>query len=297
MVFLVDLHQQFLRFVQLEKRYSYNTVESYRNDLDQWESYLKTTYQVDSIRDVQGFMVRSWFAAMRGEGVSARSIHRKRSALQSFVKYAMQQQWLKKSYLEGIVLPKVEKRLPSYVEKEPLDFLIKKLEFEDGWNGSSKRLFIFMLYATGMRVSELVLLKEQNIDLQYCIIRVLGKGNKERMIPIATELVHEIKSFLEKKQQLNLTSEFVFTKENAEPFTRQYAYSFVKHYLTFITTAKKKSPHVLRHSFATHLLNNGAELNAVKELLGHSSLAATQVYTHNSIEQLKKVFQQAHPKA
>ncbi len=297
MVFLSDLHQQFLRFVQLEKRYSYNTVESYRSDLDQWGTYLQTTYQVDQIEGIQSFMVRSWFASMRGEGVSARSIHRKRSALQSSVKFAMQQGWLKKSYLEGVVLPKVEKRLPNYVEKEPLDFLIKKLEFEDGWNGIGKRLFIFMLYATGMRVSELVLLKVQNLDLHYSLIRVLGKGNKERMIPIASELVQEIQSFLEKKQQFNLTSEYVFIRENGEPFTRQYAYSFVKHYLAFITTAKKKSPHVLRHSFATHLLNNGAELNAVKELLGHSSLAATQVYTHNSIEQLKKVFQQAHPKA
>lgn len=297
MVFLTDLHQQFLRFVQLEKRYSHNTVESYRNDLDQWESYLQTTYQINQIGGIQSFMVRSWFAAMRGEGVSARSIHRKRSALQGSVKFAMQQGWLKKSYLEGVVLPKVEKRLPSYVEKEPLEFLIKKAEFEEGWNGISKRLFIYMLYATGMRVSELVLLKLENVDLHYSLIRVLGKGNKERMIPLASELMKEVKDFLESREQINSSNEFFFVKESGVPFTRQYAYSFVKHYLTFVTTVKKKSPHVLRHSFATHMLNNGAELNAVKELLGHSSLAATQVYTHNSIEQLKKVFQQAHPKA
>lgn len=297
MVFLSQMHVEFLRYLQLEKRYALNTVESYKNDLLQWEQYLLLNYQVDGIAGIQAFMVRSWFASLRSEGVSARSIHRKRSALQSCIKYAMRRGWIEKSYLEGVVLPKVEKRLPSYIEKEPLDFLIKKLEFEEGWSGVSKRLFIFMLYVTGMRVSELVLMKEQNIDFHYCLIRVLGKGNKERMIPLAQELLQEMKLFLEAKKQLGLHSEYLFVNEKNEVFTRQFAYSFVKTYLAVITTAKKKSPHVLRHSFATHMLNNGAELNAVKELLGHSSLAATQVYTHNSIEQLKKVFQQAHPKA
>lgn len=197
-----------------------------------------------------------------------------------------------------VVSPKLNKRLPMFVEEQNLQTLFEHVEFSDDWKGRTERLVLQLFYATGVRLSELINLKESQVDASYKQIKVLGKGNKERIIPVSPELLSEIKNYInEKHQQFETTPENVFVNNKAKPLQPRTVYTFVKNYLSAVTTIQKKSPHILRHSFATHLMNHGADLNAVKELLGHSSLAATQVYTHNTIEKLKEVYKKAHPKA
>ena len=197
-----------------------------------------------------------------------------------------------------VVSPKLNKRLPAFVEEKNLQTLFEHVEFPNSWKGKTEKLVLQLFYATGIRLSELINLKESQIDASYKQIKVLGKGNKERIIPVSSELLNEIKNYIsEKHQQFNLLPDNVFVNDKAKPLQPRTVYGFVKYYLSLVTTVQKKSPHILRHSFATHLMNHGADLNAVKELLGHSSLAATQVYTHNTIEKLKEVYKKAHPKA
>jgi integrase/recombinase XerC len=193
--------------------------------------------------------------------------------------------------------PKVSKRLPVFVEENQMETLLTHVEFPDNWKGRTQQLVIRLFYATGMRLSELINLKESQVDPGYSQVKVLGKGNKERIIPVAPELIRDLQAYTAGKPMRLDTVPNVFVTDKGKPLQQRYVYGFVKQYLGTVTTLQKKSPHILRHSFATHLMNNGADLNAVKELLGHSSLAATQVYTHNTIDQLKEVFRKAHPKA
>jgi integrase/recombinase XerC len=196
-----------------------------------------------------------------------------------------------------VVSPKIKKRLPAFVEEKNTQTLFTYVEFNDDWKGKTERLVLSLFYNTGMRVSELVNLKEKQVDENYAQLKVLGKGNKERIIPISKELLTEIKNYVAQKPvRLEGVTE-IFVNEKGKPLYSKYIYNLVKKYLSAVTTLEKKSPHILRHTFATHLMNNGADLNAVKELLGHSSLAATQVYTHNTIEKLKDIHKKAHPKA
>ena len=209
----------------------------------------------------------------------------------------MKQGVIKYTPMATIVSPKINKRLPAFVEEKNTDTLFSYVEFTDDWKGRTERLILILFYNTGMRLSEMISLKEKNIDNDYAQIKVLGKGNKERIIPVSKELIKEIKDYVDKKPvKLEGVTE-VFVNEKGKPLYPKYVYNTVKKYLSAVTTLEKKSPHVLRHTFATHLMNNGADLNAVKELLGHASLAATQVYTHNTIETLKDVYKKAHPKA
>jgi integrase/recombinase XerC len=204
---------------------------------------------------------------------------------------------LQQTPMTTIVAPKITKRLPSFIQESQLDTLFRHVDFLDNWQGRTEKLVLDLFYATGMRLSELIQLKETQIDIHYLHIKVLGKGNKERIIPASQQLIEAIQQYIQDKP-IKLEGIYnVFVTEKGKPLNPRSVYGFVKKNLGLVTTAQKKSPHTLRHSFATHLMNNGADLNAVKELLGHSSLAATQVYTHNTIEKLKEVFQKAHPKA
>jgi integrase/recombinase XerC len=203
------------------------------------------------------------------------------------------------SPMTTIVSPKQSKRLPEYVERKDMGTLFDYVEFTEDWKGNTERLVLELLYNTGIRQAELIGLKENAIDFQRGLIRVLGKGSKERIIPVSPTLVISIKNYIDakKKELENPNREFLLVKDDGQKLYPKWVYNSVKKYLSLVTTIDKKSPHVLRHTFATHLSNNGADLNAIKELLGHSSLAATQIYTHNTIEKLKDVYKKAHPKA
>jgi integrase/recombinase XerC len=285
----------FIEYLQFEKRYSKHTIISYQNDLEQFFQFIFSQYETADIKQITPSMVRTWLAELKGDEMTAKSINRKISTLKSFFKFQLRQGLVATSPMTTITSPKISKRLPSFVEEKHLDTLFNYVEFTDDWEGSTKKIVMQLLYNTGIRLSELISLKESQIDYSYKQIKVLGKGNKERIIPVNAELLNSLKQYADSKPEGSV--ENIFVSKKGKQLQPRYVYGFVRENLGLVTTVKKKSPHVLRHSFATHLMNNGAELNAVKELLGHSSLAATQIYTHNTIEKLKEVFAKAHPKA
>lgn len=286
----------FLAYLKHEKRYSEHTVISYRNDLEQFYQYIQQAFDIQKISEVSHLYIRSWMADMAEAKLSNRSINRKLSALRSYCKFLMQRGLLQKDPTLKIQTPKIAKRLPTYVEQQDIGKLFEEIAFEDGFEGLRNRTILALLYNTGMRRAELLNLTINDIDLSRRYIKVLGKGNKERLVPVSEHLADTLRSYIEEKTRL-FGNGWLLVTAKGEKLYPEMAYRIVKKYLALVTTIEKKSPHVLRHSFATHLTNNGAELNAVKDLLGHSSLAATQVYTHNNIEQLKDIYKNSHPKA
>jgi integrase/recombinase XerC len=288
--------ENFLQYLAIEKRYSEHTVLAYKHDIESFLEYMTTAYELDDVAVVNSLMVRAWIVELVEKGLQAKSVHRKISALKSFYKFLLKTGDVKASPTNGVVLPKLKKLLPTFVEESKMNILLDQVDFQtEDFPGKRDKLILELLYCTGMRLSELINLTLANVDLRDNAIRVLGKGRKERIIPISFSTSATIKEYL----AYRITSEenYLFLTDKGEQLYEQFVYRTVKKYLSQITTQEKKSPHVLRHSFATHMLNNGADLNAIKELLGHASLAATQVYTHNSIEKLKKVYNQAHPRA
>lgn len=287
----------FLDYLKFEKRYSQHTLISYQNDLEQFFAYLASQFDAPPVDKITAMYVRSWLAELKEEGISSKSINRKISSLRSFFKYQMKTGGLKQTPMTTVTAPRVSKRLPVFVAEKDMATLFAHVEFSDDWKGRTERLVLQLFYNTGMRLSELINLKESQLDPSHSQVKVLGKGNKERIIPISKELVSELQQYIGEKPGSGTGVPNIFVTEKGKPLQPRTVYAFVKKQLGAVTTVEKKSPHILRHSFATHLMNNGADLNAVKELLGHSSLAATQVYTHNTIEKLKEVFKKAHPKA
>ncbi|WP_242692069.1 tyrosine-type recombinase/integrase [Aridibaculum aurantiacum] len=294
-----DQLQKFLEYLQFEKRYSQHTILSYKTDLYQLIDYLQYTYEGVPLQAVTATQVRSWLASMRNDKATAKTINRKISSLKSFFKFLMRSGELEKSPMATIVAPKINKRLPSFVAETEMATLQTHVEFPDDWKGITSKLIISLLYATGIRLNELITLKTQHVDLYNQQVKVLGKGNKERIIPVGKDVLDQVKAYLKLKKEQNLVNErdHLLVTEKGKSLYPKFVYLVVKEHLGYVTTLNKKSPHVLRHTFATHLTNNGADLIAVKELLGHSSLAATQVYTHNTIDKLKNIHKQAHPKA
>jgi integrase/recombinase XerC len=301
--FFMDVTQdsvliKFLDYIKFEKRYSVHTFRAYADDLQNFYEFLSAQFEVSRPKDITPSMIRSWMASLSLVKIQPRSINRKISSLKSFFKFCLVQGLVEVNPTKAIQVLKTKKRLPSYVEQGQMDILLNSTEFPDSFEGRTDYLTISLLYQTGIRVSELVNLKILQIDHSAKQLKVLGKGNKERIIPLNAEMLtmvdaylHERKSILSNDGVLNL-----LVNAKGVPTNARKLYDVVKKYLSLITTSEKKSPHVLRHSFATHLTGNGAELNAVKELLGHSSLAATQVYTHNSIERLRDIHKKSHPK-
>jgi integrase/recombinase XerC len=294
------VHFRFTDYLQFEKRYAPSTVRAYITDLDQFYSYLSTTYDLSEDSSILRTHVRSWIVDLVEHEISARSINRKLSSLKTYFKYLVKASLIKENPAADVVAPKVSKRLPAFVEKEHVDNLFKQEFFADDFNGVRNRMIFELFYATGMRQAELIGLQDSNIDLHGLTIKVLGKGNKERIIPINKELATQIKQYTDQRQSefngVTDSGHFFVTNKGVKLYPK-FVYRLVNKYLSMITTIDKRSPHVLRHTFATHLSNNGADINAIKELLGHASLAATQVYTHNTIEQLMEVYKQTHPKA
>ena len=289
--------QSFLDYLQFEKRYSLHTIEAYRNDLDQFFLFLIDSFDSPEISKILPTFIRTWLASLKSDDISSKSINRKASSLKSFFKYLMKMGKLEVSPMITVHTPKINKRLPEFVLEDDMQTLFNHVEFPDNWKGKTERLVLLLFYSTGMRLTELITIKEVDVDYSKSQIKVLGKGNKERIVPISAEMRDSLKEYVaEKSVQIEGITN-LFTDEKGKALQQRKVYTFVNQYLSTITTIKKKSPHILRHSFATHLMNNGASLNAVKELLGHSSLASTQVYTHNTIDKLKDIFKKAHPKA
>lgn len=289
--------QSFLDYLRFQKRYSQHTIIAYKKDLEDFFLFLVNDFDSPHLNNISSAMIRTWLAHLKEENKTAKSINRKISTLKSFFKFLLKETVVDATPMTTIISPKLNKRLPVYVEEKDLKTLFEHVEFPDDHSGTTERLIIELFYNTGFRVSELVNLKVSQIDFSNHYIKVLGKGNKERIIPVKRELLNHLNNYIKNKPDEIQNIDLVFTSEKGKKLYAKQVYNIVKKYLSLVTTVKKKSPHILRHSFATHLTNNGADLNAVKELLGHNSLAATQVYTHNSIEKLKEVFRKAHPKA
>lgn len=289
----------FLDYLKFEKRYSVHTLTSYQGDLRDFLDYLELTYGTMPLDGISYPMIRSWLAGMKEAGLTSRSITRKISTLKSFFKYHVRLGALVQSPTASIISPKVSRRLPVFVKEAETETLINSLNAaSEDWKTLNGKMIIVLFYSTGMRLSELIGLKEAQVDASRGQVRVLGKGNKERLIPLSKDLLKDIETYLSlKRKQFASPDEQLLVTEKGRKLYPKYAYLLIRQYLETAGTLDKKSPHVLRHTFATHLMNNGADLNAVKELLGHSSLAATQVYTHNTIDKLKEVHRRAHPKA
>lgn len=291
--------QPFLDYLKFQKRYSPHTLRSYHDDLVQFNDYLVKQFGEVSIDGVDYNFVRSWLAEMKENGITSKTINRKISSLKSFFKYQLKSGVIEQTPMARIIAPKIGKKLPDFIKTEDADKLLGSLKNTDDWKELNTKMLITLFYTTGMRLSELINLKESQVDFHRTQIKVLGKGNKERILPVNAEILSLIKEYIEnKKRSFEKTDNVLLVTDKGKKMYPKYPYLLVKEFLgTEVKTLEKKSPHVLRHSFATHLSNNGANLNAIKELLGHSSLAATQVYTHNTIEKLKDVYKKAHPKA
>jgi integrase/recombinase XerC len=290
----------FIDYLKYEKRGSLNTVISYTTDLEQFFAYLEQKFQITDIKDIDSKIIRTWIITLVEEGLSARSINRKISSLKSFFKYHNRIKTITHNPTKQITSPKIAKRLPEFVAQEDMEHLFNEDLFANTYEGWRDRVIIELFYSTGMRLSELINLKFQDIDFYEKSIKVLGKRNKERIIPlgnIAIEALQKYLLFFENKFGESKKYFHIFVTSKANKIYPKAVYIIVRKYLDMVTTIDKRSPHVIRHTFATHLLNNGADINAIKEILGHSSLAATQVYTHNSIDKLKAIYKQAHPRA
>lgn len=291
--------QDFLNYLTFQKRYSPHTIISYQNDLTNFFDFILAEYKISKLNEITASIVRTWLASLKENKYSPKSINRKISSLKAFFKYQLRLKKITVSPVSTITSLKVNKRLPSFVAEKDIKILLEHDFFPETFAGKTDFLIFEILYQTGVRRSELINLRETDIDKSRGIIKVLGKGNKERMIPVNNNLLNLIGEYVSEKQKNfpELSSDILLVGKKGKTLGQKYVYNIVKKNLGKVSTAEKKSPHVLRHSFATHLTNNGAQINAVKELLGHSSLAATQIYTHNTIEKLKEVYKQAHPKS
>lgn len=284
----------FIEYISKQKRYSHHTVLGYKTDLLDFSDYCHKYFQV-SIQKVSHREVRSWFSQLMDDGFKPRTIHRKSSSLKSFFKYLIIQDAVFQSPMDLVPLPKLGKQLPKFVEEKSLDLLLNEIEFPQSFEGKRDKLIIDLFYQTGIRKAELISLTIDDVNFHLNQIKVLGKRNKERIIPISYSLIETIKEYLTYRKPSH-ESNLLITRKGKVLYPK-LVYNIVNENLSKVTTLSKKSPHVLRHSFATHMLNNGAELNSIKELLGHVNLAATQVYTHNSLEKIKSIYKQAHPRA
>jgi integrase/recombinase XerC len=293
--------KSYLQYLQFEKRYSSHTLKAYKSDIEQFIQYLNREYTITDFNQVKSSYIRSWIVYLMDAGDTARTINRKLSSLKSYSRFLKKKNKLKINPFSKVLAPKTKKKLPEFIDEVQIDRMFDPIEGEETFEGLRDRLVVEILYSSGIRRSELITLEIGNIDFFNKTIKVIGKGNKERIIPIGENLIQTIKRYLELKSAYFRDGEVnhmvLLVTNRGQALYPKMVYNIVHSILNRVTTLQKKSPHVLRHTFATHLLANGAPLNAIKELLGHASLNATQVYTHNNIEQLKEAYKQAHPKA
>ena len=286
---------RFIRYIETEKRYSTHTVSAYRRDLEQFGSYLINIYELDDMTKATGDMVRSFVVSLKNEGLENRSINRKISSLRAFYKFCLREKVIKVTPMQSVKSLRRPKELAKFVPEQDMD----KVEFPEGDDFKERRdeLVFEMLYQTGMRQAELRGLKDSDVGEDTLLIKVHGKRNKERLIPVSCELVEMVVRYkkIRDAQFPSNTNVSLIVDDKGRPAGATFIYNIVYRILEGVTTLQQKSPHVLRHTFATHLLNEGADIRAIQRLLGHASLGSTQIYTHNTIEQLKEIYQFAHP--
>lgn len=293
-----DLINEFCNYLLTQKRFSENTVKSYQNDLLGLSRYAHDEYEVDNPTLISPQILKSWLSSLKEQNMESRSVNRKLSAVRSFYKYLLRRQLIETSPAESVSALKIKKKLPVFLEENQIDKVLERAFYPVGFEGDTHHLIISLFYQTGMRVSELANLKETDVQFSAGTISVWGKGNKQRIIPLQKSMLNEISYYIAEKRRLfELPHEVLVVNPKNKPVSRTTIYKIIRQILGEVTTIQKKSPHVLRHSFATHLSDHGASIGAIKDLLGHASLAATQVYTHTSIARLKEVYKKAHPKS
>ncbi|HRY33013.1 MAG TPA: tyrosine recombinase XerC [Bacteroidales bacterium] len=293
--------ERFLQYIRFEKRYSPHTVLAYQKDLAQFQQYIDQCYPECEISQADHQMIRSWLVGMMNKKLTARSVNRKLTALKSFYRFLLKEQLISINPMVKVVAPRIPRRLPEFVPEDQLsEILSANIETED-YGLFRDRMIVEVFYSTGIRRIELINLKDTDVSFYTHSIKVLGKRNKERLIPIGGHLESLLQTYMDRKQKefelVTQAETWLFLSKKGRKLNPRSVYKIVNEYLDKLSHMEKRSPHVLRHSFATHMLNRGADLNAIKELLGHANLSATQVYTHNTIEKLKKVYEQAHPRA
>lgn len=291
--------ESFLKYLKFEKRYSNHTLSSYETDLDQYIDFCMKQNDFNKDINTNHYLIRKWIVELIENGLSTRTVNRKISSLKSYYKFLIRNNHVQINPMDKVLQPKFNKSLPHFVEEKQMDLLLDRVDFDDTMSGQRDKLIIEVLYSTGIRLNELINIKLKDFDEHKSTILVLGKRNKERLIPLSVELNKIVSRFIILRQEKfsDISNDYLFITEKGEQLYPKFVYRLVNKYLSMVTTIDKKSPHILRHTFATIMLNNGADLNAIKEFLGHSNLSATQIYTHNSFEKLKSIYKQAHPRA
>ena len=289
---------QFLNFLKYEKRYSDHTVTAYEKDLDQFILFGSEMVEDFCFVKADHHLIRQWVISLMDQGMTAVSVKRKISTLRSLYKYLLREGLMEKNPTELVMLPKSGKKLPHFVQEEEMNKLMDASYFTGDFTGIRDKAVVSLFYGTGMRLAELKGIRMKDLQLNEKVVKVLGKRNKERLIPYPNEISVDLANYIRVRNELfGDSNSYLFVTEKGEQSYDKLLYRIVRKYLSMVTPMEKRSPHILRHSYATHLLNRGADLNAIKELLGHASLAATQVYTHTTFEKLKKIYNQAHPRA
>lgn len=292
------LRDSFLDYLRFERNYSEATVVSYGIDLTQFEDFIKSVDEELTVEEVDSDLIRQWEISLMEKGYTSTSVNRKLSTLRSFYRFLLIRGKVEKDPVRKVTGPKNKKPLPSFLKEEEMNRLIDETDFGQGFIGCRDKMIIEMFYATGMRRSELIGLNDVDVDFPASLVKVTGKRNKQRLIPFADELRQSMEEYIKvRNEEVSDRCEAFFVNKNGKRLYDNEVYNLVKRNLSKVVTLKKRSPHVLRHTFATTMLNNEAGLESVKELLGHSSLSATEIYTHATFEELKKVYKQAHPRA
>ena len=290
----VTLIKNFLDYLIIEKRYSVHTTVSYRNDLNQFNLYLSEFYSGIEFHKVEMIHVRSYMVHLLEAKLAKSTVARKVSSIKSLYKFLKKEQLISSSPVQLLETPKLDSRLPVFLKEEEVVNLFEEFKFEDSFSGKRDKMILYLFYQTGIRLSELIGLKD--VDVRNGELKVLGKRNKERIIPLSNNIQPLIDQYLNLKDELGFKKSYFFVTDKGNKLYEKFVYRKVNHYLSIVSSKQKKSPHILRHTFATHMLNNGADLNAIKEILGHENLSATQVYTHNTFQKLKSIHKQSHPR-
>ena len=293
----MNLITSFLEYLSLEKKYSVHTIKAYKRDLISFQKFCIESYQQEKISDINYSQIRSWIVDLVESKVSNRSVNRKISSLKSFYKYLQKIKIIQNNPLSSHKALKTSKKIQVPFSIKEVNEVLSNIVTEDSFESTRNKLIVALFYSTGMRRTELIQLKMNSINFSEKQLKVIGKRNKERLLPLLPSVLKSMHNYIKQRDLIDTSEDYLFLTSKGNKLYETLVYRIINNYFSNVSSKLKKSPHILRHSFASHMLNEGADLNSVKELLGHSSLASTQVYTHNSLEQLKKVYKQAHPRS